>query len=59
MARAIGVDDIDRDQLKALALQMLIPVNIATEAAWCALMHDREGMDKKVDELRTVLDSLV
>lgn len=59
MARQLGLDDADKEALRAFALQMLIPVNLATEAAWFALMHDDEKMNERIQELQAVLNGMV
>jgi hypothetical protein len=57
MARKLEVP-VDNDAARAMAMQMIMPLNLAAEAAWRALMDDREGADDAIGRLRLVLDTL-
>lgn len=58
MHRALGVDNIHDDYLRMTALQMVIPINYATEATWRAMMDDRKGADEALANLRDCLEAL-
>jgi hypothetical protein len=58
MARHLEIDDSDEEALNALALEMVESVNLGTEAAWCSLMNDRQGMDNALARLRDTVEKL-
>jgi hypothetical protein len=58
MMRELGVDDTDNQAVNALASEMIEPINLATEAAFRALMADTVGMDHALDRLRRHLDEI-
>lgn len=53
MARELGIETeaFDQKQINAMALDMVEATNMATEAAWCALMKDRQGVDSALKRL--------
>lgn len=58
MAHHLGIDADDNAVVKAMAVDMVEPINRATEAAWCALMNDRDGMAKALTTLKELLEEL-
>lgn len=58
MHRELGVPPANSDYLRMTALQMVMPINYVTEAAWRAMMNDRKGADEAVENLRNCLESL-
>lgn len=58
MHRELGVDDASDEYLRMTTLQMVMPMNHATEAIWRALMKDADGMEKAVQEFRAALHAL-
>lgn len=59
MARTLGVDMADTKAANSMTLQMVEPLNHATEAIWRALMDDRSGeIEKALDRFRQSLDRL-
>jgi hypothetical protein len=59
MARELGIDESDSDGLDAMVVEMVEPLNVATEAAWRALMKDKpEDMEKVVARFKESLDQI-
>jgi hypothetical protein len=58
MARHLGIDDSDTDAINAMALQMAKALALGTEAAWCALMSDRNGMNNALARLQKETEAL-
>lgn len=58
MARELGVDELDDEAVRAMALEMIDSLNLGTQAAWCALMNDRPGMGKALRRLGTAVRSI-
>lgn len=58
MARHLGVDDSDDEAINAMATQMIESVNLGTEATWCALMSDREGMHRALERFCATVEAL-
>lgn len=46
MARELDVDDSDTASVTQMILEMIGPMNHATEAIWRAMMDDNKGMDE-------------
>jgi hypothetical protein len=58
MAREIGVEMEDTKTANSMTLDMVEPINHATEATWRALMEDTEGRDEAVERFRQSLERL-
>lgn len=55
MTRELGIDVQDKEALKPMILQMVEPMNDATEAVWRALMHDHLGKEEALIRFRKAL----
>lgn len=55
MSRKLDIDIIP-EALRPMVLKMIIPVNLATEAAWCAQTNDLAGMNRTLERLRVLLE---
>lgn len=58
MARELEIDESDTMALNDLAIKLVEPLNIATEAAWRALMGDTQGMEIALSQFGESLDEL-
>ena len=58
MHRELGVDDASGEYLRMTVLQMVMPMNHATEAIWRALMHDETGVEEAIQRFRESLRGL-
>jgi hypothetical protein len=58
MARELGVDMADTKTANSMTLQMVEPMNHATEAIWRALMEDHEGKERALERLQQSLERL-
>lgn len=58
MTRVLDIDDSDNVAINEMASTMVEPINIATEAAWRALMGDTVGMDQTLKRFREHLDEI-
>lgn len=55
MGRELGVDTSDKESLNHMLLQMVEPMNQATEAIWRALMNDHVGKEEALIRFRKSL----
>lgn len=58
MARELGIDETDNEGIKRMMLQLIEPMNDATEAMWRALMEDEDGMYKALRRFEDRLHKL-
>lgn len=58
MARELKIDESDTVALNDLAIKLVDPLTIATEAAWRALMGDISGMEIALSQFGEALDEL-
>jgi hypothetical protein len=58
MHRELGIDDVSDEYLRMTVLQMVMPMNHATEAIWRALMHDETGVEETIQRFRESLRGL-
>lgn len=58
MARELGIDETDDAGIKRMMLQLIEPMNDATDAMWRALMEDRDGMYKALHRFEDSLTKL-
>ena len=63
MGRNLGITGDDPDAgtqqaLNQMALTMVEPMNLATEACWRALMHDHRGAKDKIQRFEEALKQL-
>lgn len=62
MIRELGVDqgdtEIQNAMVRSMVLQMIAPINHATESIWRAMMEDHKGMEEALQRLRDSLDQL-
>lgn len=58
MMRELGVEEDDAQTRNRFAIQMVEPLNHATHAAWCALMEDKQGVDRAMEELKKAIDAI-
>jgi len=59
MARQLGVDDTDREAINQMVVQLVEPLNIATEAAWRAMMSDKKGTYQTLQRLRIEVEGMM
>lgn len=59
MSRQLKVDDSDNEAVNIMALDMVDILNLSTQAGWCALMGDRKGLLKVMDNFRSAVETLV
>jgi hypothetical protein len=57
LMRELGVEEND-DAIRAMLLQMVIPMNHAFDATWRALMKDVDGSEEAVQHFRACLHGL-
>lgn len=55
MGQELGVDTSDKEALNHMLLQMVEPMNQATEAIWRALMNDNVGKEEALIRFRRSL----
>lgn len=62
MIRELGVEKGDAESqtamVRSMVLQMIAPMNHATESIWRAMMEDNKGMEEALQRLRDSLDEL-
>lgn len=58
MARAIGVEMEDTKAANSMTLEMVEPINYATEATWRALMEDTDGKEEAIERFRQSLRAI-
>lgn len=58
MAREIGVEMSDTKTANSMTLEMVDPINHATEATWRALMEDTDGKEAAIERFRQSLERL-
>lgn len=59
MARRLKVNDADFKEVNQMALAMVPAMNLASEAAWRAMMKDRVGAHKVLKQLNDELMELM
>ena len=58
--RSVGIDsNPSNESVNLMIIDMIEPVNAAVEAAWCALMQDRKGVDRTVSKLKETLNAVI
>lgn len=55
MARELGIDESDTDGIRTMLVQMVEPMNHATETIWRALMNDNLGKEQALIRFRQSL----
>lgn len=55
MARELGIDETDTEGIRTMIVQMVEPMNHATEAIWRALMNDNVGKEEVLIRFRQSL----
>lgn len=58
MLRDLGIDEDTIPNRNKMALQLVEPLNHATYAAWCAVMEDKQGVDRAMEELKEAIDAI-
>lgn len=58
MGRQLKIEGMEDDAINAMALEMVEPLNFATQAAWCAMMGDHQGMHNALRKQRLALEKL-
>lgn len=58
MARQLDVNDKDIASVDKMVVELVEPLNIATEAAWRALMEDTDGIEDALDRFKSSLDNI-
>lgn len=58
MMRELGTDDTNQDAVNAMVLPMVMPMNAATNAMWCALMNDDKGRDEALERFKACLEGI-
>lgn len=58
MMRELKINETDTIAINTMAVQMIEPMNLATQAAWRALMEDHEGLEQVLKQFRSSLDNL-
>jgi hypothetical protein len=58
MHRALGVEELNDEYIRMTVVQMVMPINYATEAAWRALMNDRKGSEEALANMKRSLELL-
>lgn len=58
MSRQLGVDDSDKEAINVMAVEMVDILNLSTQAGWYALMGDRKGLLKVMDNFRSAVEKL-
>jgi hypothetical protein len=59
MLRALGVPTPDNDEFNVMLLEMVEPMNHATQVIWCALMEDVNGAERALKEFKDSLPHIV
>lgn len=55
MIRELGINSASREGFNEMVIEMVAPLNIATEAVWRALMHDHLGKEEALIRFRKAL----
>lgn len=58
MMRALKINESDLLGVNGMVVQMIEPLNHATEAIWCALMKDLVGKEQAITKFKESLNKL-
>jgi hypothetical protein len=60
MARRLKVEDsYTKEAVISMVAEMVEPINLGTQIAWCALMNDEDGANTRLEELRITVEKLL
>jgi hypothetical protein len=52
MSIHLGIANASQEAINEMALQMVEGINFGTQAAWCGLMGDQDGINNALEQLR-------